>query len=44
MHVKGHQYEGLLKFIHFVESDMHVKIHIKDYVGFIFVERSSIMP
>ena len=40
MHVKGHQYEGLLKFIHFVESDMHVKIHIKDYVGFIFVERS----
>lgn len=33
------QYEGLNKFIHFVESDMHVKIHIKDYVGFIFVER-----
>lgn len=38
--MKNHnQYEGLLKFIHFVESDLHVKIHIKDYVGFIFVER-----
>lgn len=37
--MKGHEYEGLIKFIHFVEDDMHVKIHIKDYVGFIFVER-----
>ena len=33
------KYDGLIRFIRFTEKDLNVKICIKDYVDFIFVDR-----
>lgn len=33
------RYEGLIRFIRFTEQDLNVKICVKDYVDFIFVDR-----
>lgn len=35
----GRKYDGLIQFIRFTEKDLNVKICIKDYVDFIFVDR-----